>query len=122
MDMEVGDDEMVCERCGFLNDLRASRCRDCGVPLDDFAGTSPWEMGTLNHRGSQDAADPKLKPIVFWGVMAWFGLSGLAGALSLVLAFQGGYAHPLLSFVVLGYVILCGWAVKSVGKRYFAKE
>jgi len=75
---------LICVRCGQSNDERASRCSECGAPLDDFAATSPWEIGTAKSAAYQPVANPRTKPIVFWGIWLFFGPSVIG---SFVMAF-----------------------------------
>lgn len=118
-------------RCGHLNDERASRCSECKAPLDDFAATSPWEMGTANRAAYQPAANPRTKPIVFWGVWLFFGPSVIGSfvmAYRLIREFVADWgdatsAAPLVMLAIfLGlYGLLGAWALWSVTGGYLRR-
>lgn len=116
----------ICIRCGELNPQGTSRCLECKSPLDDFASSSPWEMGSAENTAYHEAADPAVKPIVFWGVWIWFGPSVIMSAIMICLSFaesdsltEDGYIIALI--IPLLYLILGSWALWSVSKGYFKK-
>ena len=128
--------ELICVRCGYSNNERASRCSECESPLDDFASTSPWEMGSVTSSAYSSVTSPRTKPIIFWGVWLYFGPSA-AGAIwyigSFILSFFGADtpvvgddptlmgASILVLIVMLLYGLLSLWALWSVSKGFFKK-
>jgi ribosomal protein L37E len=123
---------MICLRCGESNDFTASRCTECGAPLDDFASSSPWEMATVKSASYLTPVDPRTKPIIFWGVWLYFGPSAF-GSLWIIgttlypiirgddsaNTIVGGIAIILLASL---YGVASIWALWSVSTRYFKKD
>ena len=128
--------ELICVRCGHSNNERASRCAECRSPLDDFASTSPWEMGTTSSSAYSSVTSPRTKPVRFWGVWLYFGPSAV-GAIWYIVSFISsffGSVSPVVdddpelmggSILILIMMILYGalsmWALWSVSKGYFRK-
>ena len=128
---------IVCIRCGHVNHDRASRCEKCNSPLDDFASTSPWEMGTSTSSAYSPPSNPRTKPIIFWGVWLYFGPSAVGS-----LWYIGSYiiylisdntstygSHPeiatggvMILILCLMYGVLSVWALWSVSKGYLRKQ
>lgn len=119
----------VCIRCGVANEPGASRCEECGSPLDDFASTSPWEMGTAKGYAYHEAADPVRKPIIFWGVWLYFGPFGFFCLWMIIDVLRnhfmgvksvgtfGGVGLMALILPTL-FAVLSIWVLCSVSKRY----
>ncbi len=133
---ENGGERFICVRCGHANDARASRCRQCQAPLDDFAATSPWEMGTAKNSAYSSLVSPKTKPIIFWGAWLYFGPSAV-GAVYFCAVFlrdfltrkefgkvydEGTGGHVLLFLFTALYGLLSIWALWSVTKGYLGKK
>ena len=123
---------MICLRCGQSNDFNVSRCIECGAPLDGFASTSPWEMGTARGAAYPTPVDPRTKPVIFWGVWLYFGPSAI-GSLCII----GATLYPLIkgdvkagnmadgiAMILLAslYGAMSIWALWSVSARYFKKD
>lgn len=124
--------EFICIRCGHSNPEGASRCSNCSSPLDDFASSSPWEMGTATSAAYSPAVNPRTKPIVFWGVLLYFGPSAI-WFLWYMYSFIQEYftdeneAPPIgetildLTLPVL-YGILSIWVLCTVTRSYLCKK
>lgn len=123
---------MICLRCGHSNDFTVSRCNECGAPLDEFASSAPWEMGTVEGASYPTPVDPRTKPIIFWGVWLYFGPSAL-GSLWII----GSTLYPIIRggvkasniadciamiLLVSLYGVASIWALWSVSARYFKKD
>lgn len=129
IDQAVDEARAICLRCGQPNDSRASRCENCHAPLDTFAATSPWEMGTMDAPAKEGTVEPRLKPVVFWGVWLIFGPSALGTlwmVVELLIALNEGGAGAslapgewagLMISALLGGISL--WVLWSVTRRYF---
>lgn len=126
--------EVPCLSCGHPNAGDASRCAECGVPLDSFASTAPLEtkMASAEKPASKDPVEPRTKPIVFWGVWLYFGPSAVGaglvayGSLSQILsgspdgqALTGAIA---IAFICGLYGFTSCWALWSVTAGYFKKR
>lgn len=128
---------LLCLRCSERNSERASRCSQCGAPLDDFTSTSPWEMGTAKSSAYSPAASPKTKPIIFWGAWMYFEPSAMIAIWyigSFVLSFfgignlviddepelMGGITIVLIAMFLYGALSI--WVLWSVSKGYFQKR
>lgn len=120
----------VCLRCAEPNPEGTSRCQKCKAPLDPSASTHPWEMKTANHHAYSDPANPRTKPIVFWGVWLYFGPSAIF-AIHLVYTYVTSHLEddPFFEFTFetfmalclpVGYGVLSIWALWSVTKGYLA--
>jgi len=134
---EIESVELICVRCGHANDDRASRCSKCNSPLDAFASSSPWEMGTATSSAYSAVSNPKTKSIIFWGTWLYFGPSAI-GAIWYVVGFvvvlvtverpEHGRGGELAGAGILGLVLallygaLSIWALWSVSKGYFRKQ
>jgi len=121
--------QAICLRCGEANPEGTSRCESCKSPLDHFASSSPWEMGSAKHTAYQEAADPAVKPIVFWGVWIWFGPSVVISFLSIISLLsesdsRGTFVEESLFLLVLPTLYFClgSWALVSVTKGYLRKR
>lgn len=132
----TGPAELICVHCGHANSERASRCAKCKSPLDGFAFSSPWEMGTVRSSAYSPVRDPRTKPIIFWGVWLYFGPSAVGSLWGVgttvydffvgkTLSAPGsteltvGAVLSVLAFLVYGALSI--WAVWSVTKGYFCK-
>lgn len=122
---------MICVRCGQANDAGVSRCGECGAPLDAFASTAPWEMGTATGASYPAPVDPRTKPVIFWGAWLYFGPSAI-GSLWII----GSTLHPVVTgeanagelvdgLAMLLLAILYGalsiWTLWAVSARYFRR-
>lgn len=125
-------DLSICLRCGYANDSRASRCHECHVPLDDFAATSPWEMGTATSPAYQKIVSPRTKPIIFWGAWLYFGPSAI-GSIYMGYVYLMDYlqrdqygslldGHWIMLLATITYGSLSIWALCSVTKGFFGKK
>jgi len=127
----------ICVRCGHANNNRASRCSNCKSPLDDFASSSPWEMHTAKNSAYSPVKNPKTKPIIFWGILLYFGPSAVialwfAGSSTIELIFDETPTYTdnpeLLGLIVIGviaallYSFVSIWVIWSVSKGYFGKR
>lgn len=124
--------EVICVRCGHRNAGDASRCGNCGVPLDDFAATAPWEMGSAEGPAYNEPVAPRTKPIVFWGVWLYFGPTAVgAGILaynSLGYPLDGSPEEKDVAGTV-AILVMCGlygatscWALWSVTAGYLKRR
>ena len=121
----------ICVHCGHSNDLELSRCGGCGAPLDPFASTAPWEFGTATSTFYHTPTDPRIKPVIFWGVWLYFGPSAIGAIWVLIngardlaqrdpaLGFPGDEIAIALITTVYGAISI--WAVWSVSARYIRK-
>ncbi len=122
-------ERVICLRCGHDNSEAETRCASCKAPLGAFAASAPWEMGAAEPVAYSPAANPRTKPIVFWGVWLYFGPSAIAG-----LWIAGTYARDFRSsspgevfdaalYALFGllYTLICVWALWTVTRRYLAK-
>lgn len=132
----VRDDEStaptICVHCGHSNDFELSRCGGCGAPLDPFASTAPWEFGTATSTFYHTPTDPRIKPVIFWGVWLYFGPSAIGAIWVLIkgardlaqrdpaLGFPGDEIAIALITTVYGAISI--WAVWSVSARYIRKS
>lgn len=118
----------VCIRCGTVNEPGASRCEECGAPMDDFAASCPWEMGTAKGN-AYHAVDPVKKPIIFWGVWLYFGPTAFISMWMITdilrSHFKGVESVGIFGGVGLMALILPAlfsalsiWVLCSVSKRY----
>ena len=92
----------------------------------------PWEMKTANHHAYADAANPRIKPIIFWGVWLYFGPSAIGMTFILWDLWQSYYEYGrFFEFTFetfmgialpLGYGILSLWALWSVTKGYLFRR
>ena len=121
----------VCIRCGAANEPGASRCEECGSPMDDFASSAPWEMGTAGGK-AYHAVDPVRKPIIFWGVLLYFVPTGLLmlWETKVIIQAMRGNEVPVTYFGMTGalalvlpllYSLVSIWIVCSVTKRFLRK-
>lgn len=120
--------QAICIRCGELNPEGTSRCLSCKSPLDDFASTSPWEMGTAQPSAYSPAANPRTKPIIFWGVWLYFGPTVIFTISQIYLTMKDrltrekqfySLSEEIIAFALpVGYSILGAWALWSVTKGY----
>ena len=122
---------LICVRCGQSNDYTVSRCSECGAPLDAFASTAPWEMGTAMGASYPAPVDPRTKPVIFWGAWLYFGPSAI-GSLWII----GSTLYPVitgeakardlvdgLAMMLLAtlYGALSIWTLWAVSARYFRR-
>jgi len=124
--------DLVCVRCGHVNLETESRCGACKAPLDDFAASSPWEMGTATSAAYPPAANPRTKPIVFWGVWLYFGPSAIVGFWMAVSFFtEFGLVFPsagpsVPAILIAGFGLLYGlasvWVLWTVTRGYLGKR
>jgi len=124
-------EQIVCLRCGTPNDPIESRCAKCRAPLDDFASTVPWEMGTARPAAYAPAANPRLKPVIFWGAWLLFGppaIFGLWSVLSTLDSLIGRSGGELFNGAELAYFLFDAfwsavaiWALWAVTARYFRR-
>ncbi len=129
---ENSEPEMcVCVRCGHPNDCGASRCAECKAPLDDFAAGAPWEMGSATGSAYANPENWQVKPVVFWGVLVFFGPSAIWAILTVIYMLfsiiggdsNGEYVADAVSVLMtLAWGALSIWAVYSVTKNYFRKD
>lgn len=120
----------ICLRCGEPNLEGTSRCGKCKAPLDPSARDHPWELKTANHHAYSDAASPRTKPIIFWGVWLYFGPSAIF-AIHLVYQFIRDYlddpyfeidSNLIVALILpLGYGVLSIWALWAVTKGFLGK-
>lgn len=132
MNYEEESDLIICVRCGYANEPRASRCHQCHAPLDDFAATSPWEMGTATSTAYPEIVSPKTKPIIFWGAWLYFGPSAI-GSIYMGYVYLTDYlqrdkdgsfldGHWLMLLATITYGSLSIWALWAVTKGYLGKK
>jgi hypothetical protein len=89
-------------------------------------------MGTATSAAYSPAVDPKTKPIVFWGVLLYFGPSAiwfLWYVYSFILErLADGFEAPPVGVTILGmalpvlYGILSIWVLWSVTRSYLRKK
>ena len=81
-------------------------------------------MGSAKNTAYHDAADPKVKPIVFWGVWIWFGPTVFVSLLQIFVFLTSDYREGGIFALVIPilYLFLGGWALRAVTKGYFRKE
>jgi hypothetical protein len=121
----------VCVHCGHSNDFDVSRCAGCGAPLDPFASTAPWEFGTATSNFYHPPTDPRIKPVIFWGVWLYFGPSAIGSIWVLINGARDlAQRNPALGFpgdeiatglITALYGAISIWAVWSVSSRYMRK-
>ncbi len=134
-DTESGEEATaptVCVHCGHSNDFELSRCGGCGAPLDPFASTAPWEFGTATSNFYHTPTDPRIKPVIFWGVWLYFGPSAIGAIWVLVNgALDLAHRDPALGFpgdeiaialITALYGAISVWAVWSVSTRYIRRS
>ncbi|MCP5539939.1 MAG: hypothetical protein H7A53_10795 [Akkermansiaceae bacterium] len=119
---------IVCVRCGTVNETTETRCAECGVPLDDFAATAPWESGNT----CSPSGNPRMKPVIFWGALLFFGPSAFGGlwvASSVVMKWFGLIETsiafelpPPISIIWLAYGMMSLWILWVVSARHFAGQ
>ena len=131
-DEQPAETYQVCLRCAEPNPEGTSRCGKCGAPLDQSASTHPWELKTANHHAYANAANPRTKPIIFWGVWLYFGPSAI-GSIWIIWDLWESYNDygPFFEFTLetfmglalpVAYGILSIWALWSVTKGYLGKR
>ena len=128
--MEDREPAPICISCGNPDTEGHTHCPVCKIPLGNFASTAPWELSASKSTFGQAQTDPKLKPIVFWGVWLYFGPTVIASAflaISEIRAMarntsQDLFEEVLLLLFALTYASLGGWALWSVTKRYLAQD
>lgn len=123
--------QAICLRCGQPNLEGETRCHSCKSPLGDFSSASPWEMGSAEHSAYHEPTDPRIKPIVFFGVWLFFGTftlyhlfnffqffsSKIEFENTVIPSFDELLALTIPALVTFGSL----WALVSVSRRFLGK-
>ena len=128
--MDEKEPAPICISCGNPDTEGHTHCPVCKIPLGNFASTAPWELSASKSTFGQAQTDPKLKPIVFWGVWLYFGPTVIIAALLAAYAIpeiarnvpNSMFGAVLTLLLSLTYASLGGWALWSVTKRYLSQD
>ena len=128
--MEEREPVPICISCGNPDTEGHTHCPVCKVPLGNFASTAPWELSASKSTFGQAQTDPRLKPIVFWGVWLYFGPTVILAAILAISAIRelarkashDFFGEVVLLLLALTYASLGGWALWSVTKRCLSQD
>ncbi|MFO1476895.1 MAG: zinc ribbon domain-containing protein [Verrucomicrobiota bacterium] len=79
-------EQQLCVSCMAPNEPEAHFCVQCGAPLSSYASTGPFESLFAEGSVYRKAAERPQKLIVVLGIWVLFGLTGLGGAMIIVIS------------------------------------